>query len=67
MNLAQDNFERALVSGQTTIKTLRSETPILGHESTPRLRVMMWDLESIQAAIRLELMDRETQHPVDLG
>lgn len=68
MNLAQENFERAVVSGQATLRTLdRGKMLDLGQESIPRLRTIMWDLEAIQTAIRLELMNRETQEPVDLG
>lgn len=68
MNLAQENFERAVVSGQATLRQLdRGKMLNLGQESTARLRTIAWDLESIQAAIRIELMNRETGKPVDLG
>lgn len=68
MNLAQENFERAVISGQNTLHRLdRGRMIDLNGETTARLRVIAWDLEAIGAAIRLELMGRETQEPVDLG
>lgn len=68
MNLAQDNFERAIASGQATLKQLdRGKMVELARESTARLRVIAWDLEAIQSAVRLELMNRESREPVDLG
>lgn len=68
MNLAQDNFDRARVSGQTTLRNLAGGGDIdLSKQSTPRLQTMAWDLESIQAAIRLELMNREADKPMDFG
>jgi hypothetical protein len=68
MNLAQENFERAVVSGQATLRRLDRGSMIeLGKESVPRLRTILWDLEAIGAAVRLELMEREQHDPVDLG
>jgi hypothetical protein len=66
--LAQDNFERAVVSAQQTLRRLDRGAMIdITKESVPRLRTIAWDLEAIGAAIRLELMNRETDSPVDLG
>lgn len=66
MNLPQENFERAIEHGKATLADLPNN-PILEQEQTSRLQGWMWDLEAIGAAIRLELMNRETNEPVDLG
>lgn len=72
MSMAQGNFERALKSGQMSLNTLADAArtqypPNLGTMHARKLRALAWDLEAIQAAIRLELNDRETQKPVDFG
>ena len=66
MNLPQENFERAIENGRTTLADLPT-MPTLERENTQRLQGWMWDLEAITAALRLELMNRETNEPVDLG
>lgn len=64
MNLAQENFDRAVASGRPTLRQL------LDHEQGARvdlsqigerqLRTLVWDLESIQTAIRIEQLNRES-------
>lgn len=66
MPLPQENFETAVRSADDTFDILL-KVPDLGRQPTPALRKWLWDLEAISAALRLELMNRETQHPIDLG
>lgn len=68
MNLPQENFDRAIHSASETLVTLGSgRPPALEQESPQQLRAWLWDLDAIGAAIRLELMNRETSQPIDLG
>jgi hypothetical protein len=66
MNLPQENFDRAVRSGEDTLRTLIGQRIVLEQESTQSLRTLMWDLEAIGAAVRLELMNRDPR-PVDFG
>jgi len=75
MNLAQENFEAAVKSARHTLRELSAtaERPNLFREiftlkkvNTRRLQTLAWDLEAIQAAIRMELNDRN-ESPMDLG
>lgn len=65
MNLPQENFDAAQTSARGTIREL--QTPVTLRRKTNReLSSMLWDLEAMGAALRLELMNRSDQ-PVDLG
>lgn len=70
MNLPQENFDRAVDSARLTLDALvdhdRGYRITLEDEATVKLRTLMWDLEAVQAAIRLELMNRDSR-PMDLG
>lgn len=70
MNLPQENFERAIGSGYHTLANLteaaKGEAPKLREVNTRKLQDMCWDLEAIQAALRLELLNRANE-PMDLG
>lgn len=69
--LPQENFERALGAGHRSLALLvagpPAPTPVLATVSTEQLRHMAWDLEAIGAAVRLELINRETREPVDVA
>ena len=67
MDIAQGNFDRAVTSAQDSLNMLQGGGVELARQSTRRLQSLVWDLEAIGAAVRLELMNRETQYPVDLG
>lgn len=72
MTMSQENFERAVKSGQMTLGQLADAArtrypPDLSNLHTRKLRSWAWDLEAIQAALRQELNDRDKQNPVDLG
>lgn len=75
MSLPQENFERAVESGRDSLFVIGATftgTPDappmqLERQGTERLRQWLWDLEAIGAAIRLELMNRETEQPIDFG
>lgn len=74
MTLAQENFERALGSAYPTLRmlteaagSLTKPTPQLRDVNTSKLEAIAWDLESIQAAIRLELINRPGPEHMDLG
>jgi len=73
MNLPQENLERAIDSASATLYTLgmtvagKPKYPVLEQESKQRLQGWLWDLDAIGAALRLELMNREDQNPMDLG
>ena len=75
MSLAQENFESAIHSGRHTLRELSRlvDNPGLFHTiftlrkvNTRRLNTLAWDLEAIQAAIRVELNNR-SEAPTDLG
>ena len=66
MSLTQENFDRAMNSGEASLQALRLR-PTLSRESKQRLQTWLWDLEAIGAAIRHELMNREDDRPIDLG
>lgn len=69
MNLAQENFDSAVKSAKRTLGDLlmhKSKPIELGSCSKHYLQSLAWDLEAIQAAIRIELNNR-SERPVDLG
>lgn len=66
MGLAQGNFERAVDSAAGTLSWLETRQDLSSAHSRV-LQNVAWDLEAIGAAIRLELMNRETDKPIDFG
>lgn len=59
MSLAQENFDRARNSGQASIEKLATRGPIdIRRMDTRSLRTLAWDLEAIEAALRIELNNR---------
>ena len=59
MDLPQDNFDRARGSARGTLTNLASDKHIvLNAMSVRTLQEMAWDLEAIQAAVRLHLNHR---------
>lgn len=71
MNLAQENFERALDSGYSSLATLAAwqrmqPSQQLSNLHVDILRTLAWDLEAIQTAIRMELNNRSA-NPVDMA
>ena len=70
MSLPQENFERAVASANATIRRLHGLDPSrfqLRKQSTRSLREIAWDLEAIASSIQMELNNRLTEGPVDLG
>lgn len=73
MSLAQENFDRAISSGYNTLRNLSDAakiggTPIdLSKASTRKLEQIAWELEAIQAALRLEINRRMAGEAMDLG
>lgn len=72
MSLAQENFERALGSGYSSLSMLTEaaradEAPRIKAVSHDKLRSIVWDLEAIVAVLRVELNERDDMEPVDLG
>lgn len=62
MGLAQGNFDRAVRSGEGTLRELLAHEERgsidLTRASTRRLQTLCHDLEQIQTAIRMELLNR---------
>ena len=72
MSLAQENFERALGSGYSSLSMLTDaaradEAPRIKAVGTNKIRDIVWDLEAIVAVLRTELNERDDQNPVELG
>lgn len=58
MSLPQRNFDRAVASGMPSLRTLAQQSVDLRATSTQQLRTLAWDLEAIEAALRMELNNR---------
>lgn len=70
MSLAQENFERAVTSANRTIGLVYGVHPSaikLKEKPTHELEAMAWDLNAIASALQMEINNRRTQDPVDLG
>ena len=73
MSLAQENFNHAISSGYNTLRNLVDAakiggTPIdLSMASTRKLEQTAWELEAIQAALRIEINRRMAGEAMDLG
>lgn len=64
VTLSQDNFDRALGSGYTSLRMLLDAARLGGEQvrleevNTTKLRTIAWDLEAIGAALHMELNNR---------
>lgn len=63
-HIAQENFDRAVSSAAGTITKIAYAVQLQGM-SVRELESMAWDLEAIQAAIRIEINNRSGT--MDLG
>jgi hypothetical protein len=67
MGLSQGNFDRAVRSGEVTLRELLEHRDQRGaidltRTNTRRLQTLHHDLEQIQTAIRMELLNRAEYH-----
>lgn len=65
MNLPQENLDRSVIHAESTLKKL--PTLNLRNTTTRELKIMAFELDAINQALRHEILNRSEPGMMDLG